>query len=117
MVQGLSALAQMEEEYWGKDVNEFKPDRWLPYPGEDPTVATKRIRELRSKLRPFGGGTTVCPGRHFAAQEIQAMVAVLITAFDWDTAGGKVPEINRDFFGTGGLPAKGDVKVRLRRRV
>ncbi|KAK6510658.1 hypothetical protein TWF506_009760 [Arthrobotrys conoides] len=116
MIQGLSPLVQMEEEYWGKDVNEFKPERWLPYPGEDSTVATKRIRELQSKLRPFGGGTTVCPGRHFAVQEIQAMVAVLVTAFEWDTTGGKVPEINRDFFGAGGLPAKGDVKVKLRRR-
>ncbi|KAF3092467.1 hypothetical protein TWF569_008506 [Orbilia oligospora] len=117
MIQGLSLLVQMEEEYWGKDVNEFNPDRWLPYPGEDPTVATKRIREFQSKLRPFGGGTTVCPGRHFASQEIQAIVAVLVTAFEWDTAGGKVPEVNRDFFGAGGLPAKGDVKIRFRRRV
>ncbi|KAK6335005.1 hypothetical protein TWF718_010447 [Orbilia javanica] len=117
MIQGLSPLAQLEEEYWGKDVNEFNPDRWLPYPGEDATVAAKRIRELQSKLRPFGGGTTICPGRHFAVQEIQAMVAVLITAFEWDTAGGEIPGVDRDFFGAGGLPAKGDVKVKLRRRV
>ncbi|KAK6529519.1 hypothetical protein TWF281_008690 [Arthrobotrys megalospora] len=115
MIQGLSPLVQLEEEYWGKDAHEYKPERWLPYPGEDPAVSTKRIREFQSKLRPFGGGTTVCPGRHFAAQEIQAMVAVLVMAFEWDTAGGKVPEINRDFFGAGGLPAKGDVTVKLRR--
>ncbi|KAK6511607.1 hypothetical protein TWF481_000522 [Arthrobotrys musiformis] len=116
MIQGLSALVHLEEEYWGKDALEFNPDRWLPYPGEDSVAATKRIRELQTKLRPFGGGTTVCPGRHFAVQEVQVLVAVLITAFEWDTMGGKVPEVDRDFVGGGGLPAKGDVKVKLRRR-
>ncbi|KAK6354063.1 hypothetical protein TWF730_008481 [Orbilia blumenaviensis] len=115
MIQGLSPLMQLDEEIWGKDVHEFNAERWLPYPGEEPAVASKRIRDLQSRLRPFGGGTTVCPGRHFASQEILAMAAVLIMAFEWDTTGGKVPKINRDYFGAGGLPAVGDVKVRIRR--
>lgn len=117
MMQGLFPVVQLEEEYWGKDALSFNPSRWLPQAGEDETVYGKRYREMVSKTRPFGGGTNLCPGRHFANQEIVAIVAVLATGFEWDTTGAKIPEVDRTFFGAGGLPAKNDVKVKLRRRV
>ncbi|KAF3920566.1 hypothetical protein ABW20_dc0110441 [Dactylellina cionopaga] len=115
MIQGCAPVVQLEEEYWGKNVMEFNADRWLPFPGEDPIVAGKRIRDYQSKIRPFGGGHSICPGRHFAAQEILATVAIFVTAFEWDTAGKQVPQINRAFFGAGGLPPIGDVRVRVKR--
>jgi cytochrome P450 len=33
-------------------------------------------------FRAFGGGKTLCPGRHFATVSIQALVALLVTKFD-----------------------------------
>jgi cytochrome P450 len=33
-------------------------------------------------FRAFGGGKTLCPGRHFATTSIQALVALLVTKFD-----------------------------------
>ncbi|KAF3931397.1 hypothetical protein ABW19_dt0201311 [Dactylella cylindrospora] len=115
MVQGLGQVPQVEEAYWGKDVMEFKPERWLPYPGEDPVTAGRRIRDMGAKVRPFGGGTTMCPGRYYATQEILATVASLVTSFEWDLQGQPMPEPNRDKFGGGGLPPKADVKIRVRR--
>ncbi|KAK6541858.1 hypothetical protein TWF694_007636 [Orbilia ellipsospora] len=115
MIQACSPVVQIEEEYWGKDVMEFKPERWLPYPREDVTAAGKRIRDYQSKIRPFGGGVSICPGRHFAGQEILATVAVFVMAFEWDTMGKSVPEINRQLFGVGALPPKSDVRLRVRR--
>ncbi|KAF3922701.1 hypothetical protein ABW21_db0204983 [Orbilia brochopaga] len=116
MIQGLNPVSQLEEEYWGKDVAVFNPDRWLPYPGEDATAAAKRIREYQAKLRPFGGGVSICPGRHFAGQEILATVAVLSVGLEWEKVeGSRMPEVNRAFFGSGGLPPIGDMRVRVRR--
>ncbi|EPS40688.1 hypothetical protein H072_5436 [Dactylellina haptotyla CBS 200.50] len=115
MVQGMSPIVQLEEEYWGKDVLEFNPDRWLPFPGESASAAGKRIRDYQSKVRPFGGGVSICPGRHFAGQEILATVAVFVTAFEWEMEGKKAPEVNRDYFGAGGLPPKSDVRLKVKR--
>ncbi|KAK6344257.1 hypothetical protein TWF696_007899 [Orbilia brochopaga] len=116
MIQGLNPLAQIEEAYWGKDVNNFNPDRWLPYPDEDAAAAARRIREHQAKLRPFGGGLSICPGRHFASQEILATVAVMTVGLEWETVeGSRLPEVNRAYFGAGGLPPKGDIRLRVRR--
>ena len=39
-------------------------------------------------FRPFSGGTTLCPGRHLAAAEILAMVAMMLVRFDLTPANG-----------------------------
>lgn len=65
-------------------------------------------------FRPFGGGATLCPGRHFASTEILAFASVILLRFDikpvggngWETAGYK--EANAAFR----LP-KQDIKVEL----
>ncbi|KAJ6259705.1 Cytochrome P450 [Drechslerella dactyloides] len=115
MIQGLNPVAQIEEEYWGKSVATFNPDRWLPYPGEDAATAARRVREYQTRMRPFGGGLSICPGRHFAGQEILATVAVMAMGLEWKTEGIRAPDIDRSFFGAGGLPPKNDVRLRVRR--
>lgn len=64
-------------------------------------------------FRAFGGGATLCPGRHFASTEILAFVSVMLLRFDikpvsgvWDTTGYK--EANAAFR----LP-KQDINVEL----
>lgn len=62
------------ESAWGPNVGEFCHKRFL--------------RESRRKhyspvaFRAFGGGSTLCPGRHFAATEILAFAALVILRFD-----------------------------------
>lgn len=58
-------------------VEEFDPRRFIgmkPQPGA---------------FRPFGGGTTLCPGRHVSAMEIQAMISMLVMRYDIVSATGK----------------------------
>ncbi|KAH7119034.1 cytochrome P450 [Dendryphion nanum] len=42
----------------------------------------KAKRPSQAGFRPFGGGTTLCPGRHFATTEILAFITVMIMQFD-----------------------------------
>lgn len=57
---------------WGPDHATFKHKRFL----------TQNNRAMSSSFRSFGGGTTLCPGRHFASTEILAFVSVMILRFD-----------------------------------
>jgi hypothetical protein len=60
------------EDIWGPDVKVFDYKRFtIPEKSRD-TAA----------FRAFGGGTTLCSGRHFATTEILAFTAVMILRFD-----------------------------------
>ena len=79
---------------------------------------------------PFGGGYSLCPGRHIAKQEILISVAMLCTVLDIELIqkpslqerlglGGKVTkEFGQDmrYFGMGILPPKKEVWARIRER-
>lgn len=64
---------------WGPDVDEFDHWRFLP--------RSKRYNPVA--FRGFGGGITLCPGRHFASTEIISFVAMLILRFDVTPVSGK----------------------------
>jgi cytochrome P450 len=107
-------LNHFNEEVWGDDVDEFVPDRFirdissLPGNKKNPGI---------SSLKPFGGGTTLCPGRHFAISEILAFVATTMRRFDLEIVEGQkvaVPLANAPSVGT--LPPDRDVRVRFRIR-
>jgi len=67
---------------------------------------------------PYGGGQRMCPGRHFAKQEMIATFAMLCTAYDIElrTEEGFKPEPDLTYFPFGGLPPKGKIPFRIRRR-
>lgn len=58
---------------YGETVNEFNHKRFVRIDG-------KRLNPIG--FRGFGGGTTLCPGRHFASTEIIAFVALMILRFN-----------------------------------
>ena len=67
-------------------------------------------------LRPFGGGQSACPGRHFAEREIMAFVAGILMLWDIGSISSKgcampghKPVVSVDRPST-------DIKVRIRRR-
>lgn len=87
---------------WGDNVHEFYHKRFVKPKKHNPVA-----------FRAFGGGATLCPGRHFASTEIMAFACVILLRFDvkpvgsgWDTAGYK--EANAAFR----LP-KQDIRVEL----
>ncbi|KAG8158124.1 hypothetical protein KVR01_011885 [Diaporthe batatas] len=55
---------------WGSDVAKFNHKRFVRAPG------SKRHNPVA--FRGFGGGTTLCPGRHFATCEILAFAALTV---------------------------------------
>lgn len=70
----ISARAQQSNaEVWGQDVDAFNHKRFVKQAGHkcNPTA-----------FRGFGGGTTLCPGRHFATSEILLLTTLLILRFD-----------------------------------
>ena len=66
---------------------------------------------------PYGGGSRMCPGRHFAKKEIIVTMAMFLTAFEielLDTGSGI--ENDMDYFMFGVMHPKGKVPARIRRR-
>lgn len=88
----------------------FRGDRFLP--GAPPF--TKRGRRLATPLMPYGGGASLCPGRHLANTEVRQFVAAVLTRFDLVAAQPAVPPAERTRAGLGVLPPRGEFLVRLR---
>ena len=59
---------------WGPDVDTFRHKRFLQ--------TDKKERPNPVAFRAFGGGTFLCPGRHFATTEIIALVVMFIIRYD-----------------------------------
>ncbi|KAF2796913.1 cytochrome P450 [Melanomma pulvis-pyrius CBS 109.77] len=58
---------------WGPDVGNFDHRRFLD--SKKTTIST-------SSFRPFGSGSTMCPGRHFSTNAILGMVAMMVLQLD-----------------------------------
>lgn len=58
---------------WGDNVLAFNHRRFHPANPNKPSPAA---------FRSFGGGTTLCPGRHFATTQVMAWTVMLVTRFD-----------------------------------
>ncbi|GKT43290.1 cholesterol 7-alpha-monooxygenase [Colletotrichum spaethianum] len=78
-----------------------------------------------SSFFPYGGGYVMCPGRHFAKQEIMLAIAVLVTKFEiefveWTNSDGsksdKPPQDDARFAGFIAMSPDRDAKIRWRRR-
>lgn len=74
MLQMPSRVIHQDAGLWGANVADFNPRRFLP--------EEKQNRPRDVCFRAFGGGKTLCPGRHFATNEILAVVAVFIARLD-----------------------------------
>ncbi|PVH83865.1 cytochrome P450 [Cadophora sp. DSE1049] len=77
-VVGVSPLAQNRDQaIWGKDADEFRPERWL----EDLVYA----RTLEAYNMTFGGnGPRMCIGKNIALVEMHKFVAQLMWTFDFE---------------------------------
>lgn len=71
-----------ERSIWGPDVSTFYHRRFVK------TDAAYQ-RPTPVAFRGFGGGTILCPGRHFASTEILVFAALMVLRFDVRPSGGK----------------------------
>jgi cytochrome P450 len=79
IIQMPSRIIHEDASIWGMDVNDFNPRRFMKNEAQK-TGSGKRLNP--AAFRAFGGGTTLCPGRHFASTEILAMATMFIMRYD-----------------------------------
>lgn len=101
---------------WGKDIDAFDPTRFLGPSGE-------KLKSRNTSFRPFGGGSTYCPGRFLAWREIALFVACVVWRFDITLVddGTEFPVVD-ERKPTGGMMGpvegkKGEVLIEVRPRV
>lgn len=94
-------------EAYGETVDRFQHNRFVRAPG--------RKRPNPIAFRGFGGGSTLCPGRHFASTEVLTFVALMILRFDFEPAEGGWVCPKTDKAGMQGTiaPPNHDVEVRI----
>lgn len=77
IVQIPSLVIHSDPSVWGPSVQDFDPRRFLKR-----DLASDRTKQHPGAFRAFGGGTTLCPGRHFASAEILAVAAIFALRYD-----------------------------------
>ena len=96
-----------DEAVFGSDIERFKPDRF---------IKDKNLTRGGS-WRPYGGGTTQCPGRFAAKQVVISFVAALLKRFHVEIDGPQmVPEGQLGKPVLGLMESKGELHVRLTAR-
>ncbi|KAK7961881.1 cytochrome P450 [Apiospora aurea] len=98
---------------WGEDVGRSDPTRFLQKDNNQ-----KGRRPNPAAFRGFGGGSTLCPGRHFATTEILAFVAMAILRFDIRPQSGRwvMPTVGKSKPGIALHRPDQDLEVELVRR-
>lgn len=67
-----SRQLHFDENAFGSDASQFRPERFL----ED------KYLSRNPSFRPFGGGTTYCPGRFLARREVITFIALFLHRFE-----------------------------------
>ena len=103
---------------WGNDAHQFNPRRFV-----SSLSHVDKMKVQPGAFRSFGGGASLCPGRHFASTEICAAAAMVVARFDMvalsacgDVVDWQIPamEVGRI---TSSIPLpKGDIRVKVSER-
>ena len=97
------------EDAYGSNVAELDPERFLK---------SKNLKRSLS-YRPFGGGSTYCPGRFIARQEVVAFVGIVLHRFKVSLVSkGGLPKLEemKPCIGVMGPVQGGDLVIRVEQR-
>jgi cytochrome P450 len=94
-------LTHRLERYWAEPMR-FDPDRFLPEQMKD---------KPRYAYFPFGGGARLCIGNNFAMMEMQIILALLCSRYEFSVADGYEPVLEALVT----LRPKGELKIRVKR--
>lgn len=73
-------VIQTNQEIFGEDAHDFRPERWLESEEE-------KIKLMRKYFHPWGYGTRVCQGRFIALMEMYKFVADVLPRWEFEFAG------------------------------
>ena len=107
-VMAVTPVQHSDASLWGPTVGSFDHRRFLRGPGGK--------RTNPAAFRAFGGGTVLCPGRHFVSTEVMSLAALLLLHFDLKpvTRNGEWVEPRKNFPMTSSMPTPKDkVQVAL----
>lgn len=99
-----------------KSLDEFWPERFLVRKDKDAKFSLEGLTEC---WMPYGGGHRMCPGRHFAKNEIIGTLGLLLELFECELIDVQQAELVKPdtrWVPYGTLPPTKKVAVRLRRR-
>ncbi|KAL2849857.1 cytochrome P450 [Aspergillus pseudoustus] len=68
-----------DENIWGKDVHEFRPERWME--------SKERASFLEQHFLAFGAGSRTCIGKNISLLEVSKLLPQLLRRFDFIFAG------------------------------
>jgi cytochrome P450 len=106
VVQMPTPVMHFDPTIWGADVKEFQPRRFLS-------------KQNSKAYRPFGGGASWCPGRHFVTLETLALTACMVLRYDIASADGgplRIPAQKQESLSTNFFPPEKDITVRVSER-
>ncbi|KAI4126970.1 MAG: hypothetical protein LQ338_003451 [Usnochroma carphineum] len=118
VVQMPMAVLHKDRAAWGDDASSFRPRRFLK-DGTGVTLGKGDFKPTFPAFRPFGGGTSLCPGRHLATTETMALAAYMVLRYSMEPAGGgawEIPKSKQENLATNVFPPEHDIRVRLGKR-
>jgi len=118
-------MNHQDPKIYGERIDEFVPDRFLNdfiktdssngHAADGGSVG-KMGPSIKS-MKPFGGGVTLCPGRHFAGNESLVFIATALRRFDIQLVEGqKEAKPLTSYPAAGVYPPDHEVSVRIRLR-
>lgn len=113
IIQMPTAVMHSDPSAWGADVREFRPRRFLKQ-----QKTGEEFKQNMSAYRPFGGGASLCPGRHFVTFETMALVAFMVLRFDVRPLDGQwsIPRQKQESLATNIFPPEKDIRVKVTKR-
>lgn len=96
-----------------EDPLQYKYDRFYAEGGHKQFY--KNGQRVALPLMPFGAGSSMCPGRFFAINEIKLFLAGVLTHWDIELGSDPQPPFELGRAGLGIYPPAHDVSVRIRR--
>ncbi|KAK8060982.1 hypothetical protein PG996_010912 [Apiospora saccharicola] len=102
-VMTVATVQHTDPSVWGPTVRQFDHRRFFRVPGEK-----KKQRINPVAIRSFGGGTVLCPGRHFVSNEVMALATLLLLRFNLKplsrSKNGEWPDPGKNFPMTSSMP-------------
>ncbi|XP_061442982.1 7-alpha-hydroxycholest-4-en-3-one 12-alpha-hydroxylase-like [Rhineura floridana] len=97
------------------DPHAFKYDRFLSLDGMKKEFY-KNGEKVKYFTMPWGAGTSMCPGRYFAVNEIKLFVFLVLTYYEMELVNkdDEVPPIDQSRYGFGVMQPTHDIQVRYR---